>query len=175
MKKLIFVFAVAILFSACQNGTKKTADKGAEEVFTVDEIKEKGDHFVGKTVVISGTVSHVCKHSGQRCFLMGSNEDITIRVEAGKEIGSFTQNQMGSDLKISGVLHEVRIDETDVAEMEANAETEHDGDGNHGVNGCSHDRDQVKHMADLREKIESSDKGYISFFYVEGEKYETLN
>ena len=65
--------------------------------------------LVDKEVVVKGTVSHVCKHSGARCFLMGSTEDISIRVEAGEEIGSFMQEQLGSELEIVGILREVAV------------------------------------------------------------------
>ena len=177
MKKLTFIFAIAILFAACQNtATKTTVEKSestetlnveiAGKSLSVDEVQEQGYDFVGKEVVVSGTVSHVCRHSGQRCFLMGSTEDITIKVEAGKKIGSFTQEQMGSDLKVTGTLHEIRIDDAYIAEMKAEAKKEGDG---HNCNAGT------GRIAGLREKIEKSERGYYSIFYLEGEKYETIN
>ncbi len=48
--------------------------------------------------------------SGQRCQLMGSNENINIKVEAGEKIGAFMQEQMGSDLTIAGILMERNIE-----------------------------------------------------------------
>jgi len=76
---------------------------------------------------------HVCKQGGGRCFLMGSNEDMNIRVEAGEKIGAFRQEQMGSDLTISGIFKEVRTqadahnpegEHGEVDDQEDNAETE---------------------------------------------------
>lgn len=183
MKKLTFVFVAAILFVACQNSAKKattddTESKVAESteitqtVFTVDEIQEKGYDFVGKEVVVSGTVSHVCRHSGKRCFLMGSNEDITIKVEAGKKIGSFSQDQMGSDLKITGTLQEIRIDDNYIAELEEEAKSESAVQEEESGDHCS---DELKHITELREKIEKSGRGYYSIFYMDGEKYDVIN
>ncbi len=172
MKKLIYLLALVACFAACNNSTKQKAVQQDSVVLTVDQIQEKGDDLVGKTVVIIGTVSHVCKHSGKRCFLMGSNEDITIKVEAGNRIGSFSQEQMGSDLKISGILQEIRIDENYVAEMEA--EVEEEGHA-HEANAGDQCTDELHKIAELRKEIAASKKGYLSIFYMDGEKIIKTN
>lgn len=154
-------------------------------LLTVDQIQRKGYDLVGQEVVITGTVSHVCKHSGQRCFLMGSTEDQTIRVEAGHGIGSFNQGQMGSDLKITGILQEIRIDDAYIAKMEAEmAETEelnnkdhamrHDGEGNHEVDGGNHNQDKLEQIAEMRQRVETTGKGYYSVFYLDGKLSEEI-
>ncbi|WP_299577711.1 hypothetical protein [uncultured Sunxiuqinia sp.] len=186
MRRLSFILAMLLIGSACQQTSKKS-EAASEEltVFTVDEIQQKGDAFVGKEVLITGMVSHVCKHGGERCFLMGSSEDATIRVEAGNQIGSFNQEQMGSDLKVKGILQEIRIDDAYVAEMVAELEEEgvasnedhalgHDGEGNHEVDGGNHNRDQLEQIAEMREKIEATGKGYYSIFYLDGITSEEL-
>ncbi|MGQ7869891.1 hypothetical protein [Sunxiuqinia sp. sy24] len=186
MKKLSFVLGILLIVAACQQSPKK-AESNSDEltVFTVDEIQQKGDDYIGKEVLITGMVSHVCKHSGERCFLMGSGEDVTIRVEAGNKIGSFNQEQMGSDLKVKGVLQEIRIDDAYVAEMEAELEEEgvasnedhalgHAGEGNHEVDGGDHNRDQLEQIAEMRQKIEATGKGYYSIFYLDGITSEEL-
>lgn len=178
MKKLSFILFSLLILAACQSSQQKSESSNEElPTFTVDEIQEKGDDFVGKEVAVIGTVSHVCKHSGARCFLMGSQEEMTIRVEAGHQIGSFNQEQMGSDLKVKGVLQEIRIDDVYVAEMIA--EMENEGtvsdsdhamghDGNHEVDGGNHNQDQMNQIAEMRQKIEASGKGYYSIFYLDG-------
>ena len=44
------------------------------EVITL--LEQSGD-LADKEIVVKGTVMHVCQHGGQRCFLMGSTEDLT--------------------------------------------------------------------------------------------------
>ncbi len=168
MKKLTIILFVLALFVACQNSTKKETAKEEVAVLTVDEIQKSGEELIGKTVTVTGTVSHVCKHSGARCFLMGSSEDVTIRVEAGGSIGSFTQEQMGSDLKVTGILNEIRIDEDYLKKQEAEAmEGEalnedhamgHEGGGNHEVDGGNHENDQLAQIAEMRKQIEATEK-----------------
>lgn len=182
MKRLsLILLSLMLATMACQTSQKKSTE-GSSEIhqFTVDEIQTKGYDYVGKEVAITGTVSHVCKHSGQRCFLMGSGEELTIRVEAGHQIGSFNQEQMGSDLMVTGVLQEIRIDDAYLAEMEAEAgtcseeEAEHTHDGNHEVDGGNHDQDKQNQLAEMRQKIEASGKGYYSIFYLDGTKSEEV-
>ncbi len=101
--------AVVFLFFGCGNATKKQQEaEPAKVVLTVDQLYEQAAELADKEVVVKGTVYHVCKAGGARCFLMGSNENINIRVEAGEKIGAFTQEQMGSELEISGILKVVR-------------------------------------------------------------------
>ncbi len=114
MKKFILLFAVIFSMAACTNSQKQknVSEKSAElVVMSVDELLASAKDLVDQEVLVKGTVSHVCKHSGARCFLMGSNEEMTIRVEAGEEIGAFTQEQLGSELEVVGILKEVMVGE----------------------------------------------------------------
>ncbi len=188
MKNLTITLIALLALYSCQSNSKKTKDKAVETVtetvYTVDEIQEKGSELIDQTVTISGTVSHVCKHGGARCFLMGSSEDVTIRVEAGNKIGSFTQEQMGNDLKITGVLKEIRIDDAYIAEMEGDSEEEepvnkghalgHDDEGDHNIDGGQHDKKDDK-LAKLKEEVAESEKGYVSIFYLEGTISQQMN
>ncbi len=115
MKKFAFLSVMAIFLFACgQPAQKKEAQvKQAPQekvVLTVDQLLEQAGDLADQEVVVKGTVMHVCQHGGERCFLMGSTEDFTIRVEAGEKIGTFSQEQMGSELEIAGVLKEVKTE-----------------------------------------------------------------
>lgn len=114
MKKLLLFGVVAILFFGCGNQNKnqqKSDDQPAVAVvLTVDELYQNAAEMADKEVIVKGTVMHVCKEGGARCFLMGSNEDINIRVEAGEKIGAFSQEQMGSEVEIAGILKVVRTE-----------------------------------------------------------------
>jgi hypothetical protein len=111
MKNLLFFSVVVFLFVSCSNTAKKPQEaEQAKVVLTVDQLYEQAPALTDKEVVVKGTVYHVCKEGGARCFLMGSNENINIRVEAGEKIGAFTQEQMGSELEISGILKVVKTE-----------------------------------------------------------------
>lgn len=111
MKKLLFFSVAVFLLFSCGNSAKKQQEtEQPKVVLTVDQLYEQAAELADKEIVVKGTVFHVCKEGGARCFLMGSNENINIRVEAGEKIGAFTQEQMGSELEISGILKIVRTE-----------------------------------------------------------------
>jgi hypothetical protein len=178
-KTMVLLFSLVVLFS-CTNQTKQKKDEKSAEltVLTVDELQAQGKDLVGKEVMVKGTVTHVCKEAGARCFVMGSTEDISIRIEAGR-IGSFTQEQMGSDIQVRGTLKEVQLDEEDLAEMEKSAAAGesankdhalgHDGPARHSVDGGNHDSiNQAKKIEDMNQKLADSKEGYIPVYYLEG-------
>jgi hypothetical protein len=113
MKNLVLLSSLMFLVFGCSNQNKnqqKSDEKAQAVVLSVDELYANAADLVDKEVVIKGTVMHVCKEGGARCFLMGSTEDKNIRVEAGEKIGAFKQEQMGSDLEIVGILKEVKTE-----------------------------------------------------------------
>ena len=112
MKNLTLLIVIVLLFAGCGNQSKKQQEAAQQPVvaLTVDELYQKAPELVDMEVVVKGTVMHVCKEGGARCFLMGSNENINVRVEAGEKIGAFKQEQMGSDLEIVGILKEVKTE-----------------------------------------------------------------
>ncbi len=126
MKKLALFTVLAVIRFSCgnQKSQKQTVEVVEKEVtvLTVDELYENATKLEDKEVLVKGTVMHVCKHGGQRCFIMGSNEDINIRIEAGEKIGAFSQELMGSDVEIVGVLKQVKT------EAEAHNPGEHEGE-----------------------------------------------
>ena len=180
MKRTLGVLlSLLVLFSCTNQSNQKKDEKSAEvKVLTVDELQAQGKDLVGKEVMVKGTVTHVCKEAGARCFVMGSTEDVSIRIEAGR-IGSFTQEQMGSDIQVRGTLKEVQIDENDLAEMEKSAAAGesankdhalgHDGSALHSVDGGNHDSiNQTKKLEYMNQKLAESKEGYVPVYCIDG-------
>lgn len=154
MKRLILLGFLSILLFGCNNTTQQKGNETAEKsatVYSVDDLLANAAELEGKEVTVKGTVMHVCKQGGGRCFLMGSNEDTNIRVEAGEKIGAFSQEQMGSDLTISGIFKEVRT--------EADA---HNPEGEHGE-GEDHEDDADTEEAH-RVIAEAQDTSEVVYF-----------
>ncbi len=128
MKKLALIFAFALFLFSCgnQKSTKQTETLAQAEpevvVITVDDLYQNAADLADKEITVKGTVMHVCQQGGQRCFIMGSNEDVNIRIEAGEKIGTFSQELMGSEIEVFGVLREVK------SEAEAHNPGQHSGE-----------------------------------------------
>ncbi|MDX8339529.1 hypothetical protein SLH46_10070 [Draconibacterium sp. IB214405] len=156
MKKFALISLFALILFACGQ-QPKSQEKAAEAaaVLSVDELLEKAPELANKEVTVKGTVFHVCQQGGERCFLMGSTEDFSIRIEAGEKIGAFTQEQMGSDLEIVGILKEVLT--------EADA---HNPGKEHGEEGEEHVEDAETEAAHqvLAENQEAAER----IFFIEG-------
>jgi len=137
MKKIVLLSFIAAFMFSCGQAPKKQEAKQPEPqkeavVLSIDDVLAQAPELADKEVVVKGTVMHVCQEGGQRCFLMGSGEEFTIRVEAGEKIGTFKQEQMGSELQIIGILKEVKTEaeahnpgaEHGEGQMQENAETQ---------------------------------------------------
>lgn len=162
MKKLIFILFVGLVVFGCGNSkNQQTATTEVPQevvVLTVEELYQNAADLENKEVVVKGTVIHVCKETGERCFLMGSNEDINIRVEAGEKIGIFEQELMGSDLEISGVLKMVK----------GEADAHNPGQG-HGK-GEKEDAD----TEEVHKIIAESQEAAETIYFIEGMKVKEL-
>jgi len=180
MKDVLRIVLFIFLITSCQNQSKeKKADIQEEvKVLTVDEIQNNGAEWLDKEVIVKGTVTHVCKNAGARCFLMGSNEDVSIRIEAGK-IGSFSQDQIGDEIQVRGILFEVQLDEEDLSEMAASAAAGepankdhalgHEGPQMHDIDGGKHDSiNQTEKINELSQKLAESKADYVPVYYLEG-------
>jgi hypothetical protein len=133
MKQFALIALIAALFFSCgnqKNQNEKTSGEAEKSavIYSVDELYANAADLIDKEVTVKGTVMHVCKQGGGRCFLMGSNEDFNIRVEAGEKIGAFSQEQMGSDLTITGIFKEVKTEADAHNPAREHGEEDHDHD-----------------------------------------------
>lgn len=156
MKKLFLLIVMTLFVFAC--GSRQNQTQSAEEavnVLTVDELMASAADFVDSEVVIAGLVTHVCKHGGQRCFVMGGNDEVSIRVEAGDEIESFRQEHVGSELQIVGILRLVPAD---------------------SGHECSEEGAVADTTADATEGVAevSADETYVPRYYIDGLRFEVL-
>jgi hypothetical protein len=165
MKNLALLGIIVLMFLGCgkTNKNKQSVEEQPAEVvvLTVDELYQKAADLADKEVIVKGTVMHVCKQGGARCFLMGSNEDMNIRVEAGEKIGAFSQEQMGSDLEIAGVLKVVRT------EADAHNPGKEHGDAEHAHEEDEETENAHKIIAEAQEAAEV-------VYFIEGIKVKEL-
>ena len=179
MKNFIYVLVAVLGFglSACGN-TKKQSAEGAEQenkvavenALYVEDLLAKAETEVNKEIVLKGTITHTCKHSGRRCFVVGKDQKTSIRVEAKGNIGGFNRELIGSEVVIKGTLRENRLTKEYINQME---EELNEKKGKAEGNGESCDA-EMKNIASMRNWMKQNNKEFYSIYYVDGTEYEVV-
>lgn len=177
--RTIFCFIIALAAMSCTQ--KKEVAEPAP--LTVDSLMTEAGAFLGDTVTVEGTCSHLCKHGGRKAFLVGADSTTVLRCEATPEMGgAFAPDCAGRTMTVRGIVRENRIDEEAVARMEAQylaadtAARQHEAcDTEKKAQGQAELSTFEARMADYRAKIaaraEAEAKPYLSFYYLEALSY----
>jgi hypothetical protein len=185
MKNLFILLVIAAVLvgsnSGCKNQTNST-DANANLTLTVDSFLASPELWAGKEVVIAGTVSHVCKHSGKKLFLFSADPEKTVKVNAGGNFATFDIKYEGSDVEITGtVVEDEKIDSTYLNEWEAEIKKQvGDKDQkvcnaeNSAIAGqtktdsaaCEKTEDPYASVKEFRSKLEKSGKPYIAIYAI---------
>ena len=186
MTRIFSLFALVVLTVSCGQNTGNKADIGEMTVsdVTVEALLADATPFVEKPVAVKGTVVHVCRHGGQRLFIVGENGEERFRITVGENISEFDVELEGSVIEVNGIVRELIIDETYLAEWEAEVTegAKHDrGEGHEGGvgHGESHGEDaaeqdageqqasQLKRIQEVRDEIAASGKDHLSDYWIE--------
>ena len=176
--RIIFFTLLASFILSCSSNNKKTDQVTKEDLqqtaniesLKIDVVSLLADAEVynGKEVLLSGTVVHVCKHSGKRLHLMGADEKTKIRVEAG-EIGQFERELEGSSIVAKGIFRREVIDEAYLAKWAGEL-------GKEGDHASHEEQEEEKGKIErYREMMGETEDGYIENFWVDGISFETVD
>lgn len=178
MKKLFFIVAAACLLTvtSCVNNNKKsetsqeqsTAALSVNEAKYVEDILKDAEKNVDKEVVLKGFITHTCKHSGRRCFVMGKDQKTSVRVEAKGNIGGFNRELIGSEVIIKGILRENRLTKEYIDQAEEELK-EKQGKAEGNGETCDAEMNNIQSM---REWMKANNKDYYSIYYIDGTEYE---
>jgi len=126
MQRMIVWMAAFVMLASCnQSGNQAGTDPSTmakEEILTatVEEIVAQPAAFEGKEVAISGMVTHVCRHSGQKCFVLGEDGQTQLRIMTGGDIEEFLIDMEGSTIAFRGVVKVLDTEQSaDMAEENA--------------------------------------------------------
>jgi hypothetical protein len=182
MKKLILFSVIGAIIMlnniGCNNAKKETDNK-----LTVDSFLVAPEKWAGKDVIISGTVSHVCRHSGKKLFLFGADAEKTVKINAGGEVSAFDVKYEGTDVEITGtVVEDEKIDanylnewEAEIAKMLEDKDQKVCNEENKAITGQTSDKAKTKDtvvedpyagVKEFRKKLEESGKTYISIYAI---------
>lgn len=191
MKRISFIammLSLCFIAFSCKSGNKSNETANAPQevgVYQIDDVLADGDNLIGQEVEVEGVCTHICKHGGRKIFLMGSDDNNTIRIESG-DLGAFDQKCVNSLVRVKGKLVESRIDEAylkawEERELAKTAEKHGEGEA-----GCSTEKkargetgnSALERIEGFRNRIaaekDKSGKDYLSFYHINAESYEII-
>ena len=168
MKQLLICSILAAVLFSC-SGIKKQAETPAPS-FELDNLLAVADRQVDSTLTVVGYVTHTCKHSGKRCFIVGESQEASIRVEAQGEIETFSPELIGSKLAITGVLKEQQLSEEYISDFESQVKALEGQEGMAEV--CAA---ELSSISDMRKWMKEHDKNFFVIYYMDGLKYNILD
>ena len=174
MNKILLLACMATLaFTSCSK-TQQTTDNSEQttsnDCYTVESLLASADKLVNDTITVKGTVTHTCKHSGRRCFIVGEDTRLSIRVEAKGEIGGFNRELIGSDIIVKGIVKEHRLTYEYINQVEENLNAKMQGEDG-SSESCESEMSNIAHM---KQWMKENNKDYYANYFIYGLNYEPV-
>jgi hypothetical protein len=197
-RKLIVLSTLLLLLASCGNQDKQTDESISASETTVAALLADASPLANQTIKVKGTVVHVCRHGGQRLFIVGPDSEDRFRITTGEDIAEFKIDLEGSQIEVTGIVNELIIDETYLAEWESevtdgadeHARGEgHEGGVGHGehTEGESAEEEHsevenseaeaaatLENIQSLRDEIIESGKDHLSDYWIETISFKVL-
>lgn len=156
---------------ACQPKTT-SSDQLADEVYQVDSLLFLQDSLIGDTVELEGFCIDVCGHGGSHITLMGSDTTQIVNVEAGSQIGSFSNDLRNNNVRVKVVINEQRVDEAFLSDWEHRLdESLKTPQGNPEAVANVETANCMKFRAAIAERTEKENKNYYSQYHIVASEY----
>jgi hypothetical protein len=173
MKRIsILTASVSIFFLAiaCNQANKSNRILQTDNPVTylsVDEVYASGDSMANNTILVKGTIEHVCHNTWKRFKIIGDNENHFIKVELGDKFPSVDASILGKEVNVTGKLLSVRMDDKMVLMWETQMK------GNHkGEEDTEHYKEELAYIQKVYRQITTGEIPYYTTYTVEAESYE---
>ena len=174
----VVTLALAMTLGSCKNNQKQnqTTETPTEQVkaqvITPEILMKDGAKLIDQNITIQGTITHVCKHGGKKCSIMGEDPEAFVQVMAGEKIGSFSAELIGTKILVKGIAKERRITKEDIAmQEEALKATSEKTENKEVKKHCSHSMHNVNKMTQW---MTDNNKEYYPIYFVQGVSFETV-
>lgn len=109
MHKFAIMATMVLMVAACnqtsqKKGTAETTKSEEIVAATIEELLASPAEYENKEVAITGMVTHVCRHGGQKCFVLAGDGETQIRLVPAGDIDEFKIELEGSTLAVKGTL-----------------------------------------------------------------------
>lgn len=161
MRIILLVIATVFLVFSCKPEVKKIQETNnlnenevvETPVLALGEFDSKASDFVSKEIKLKGIVDHVCKHGGKKILLVTDDGDAHVFSEE-----RFDEALMGSEIMVTGVVLEERIDESYILKMEEDNIKSH----SEGKSNDEQFNNKKNHLQQYRDKMKADSVDHIS-------------
>jgi len=164
LRNFVTLLVIAIAFAACSgNAEKKATDNmNADAVETPEiilaEFDAKAGEYVDEEVVVAGLVDHVCKHGGKKLFLVSDDGDIHVESDE-----RFDEELKGSNIIVTGLVREFRVDEAYCLKMEEdNIKSHSEGETDDDLY-----TQKIENIQWYRDSMTTANSDHLSFYSLE--------
>lgn len=148
MQRVAFLVIIALMAVACNQTSKEnSATSESTEVeqivsASIEELLATPADYDGKEVAVSGMVTHVCRHGGQKCFILAEDGETQMRIVPGGGIDEFKVELEGSTVAFKGVFRVLTT-----AEAEEHVE-DHDSKEHHAEEMAHSDAEKAEYFVE---------------------------
>ena len=168
IKKFLTIAVIAGLFASCAGESQTDENNTETAVDTVQttpeislgEFDEKAGEFIDNEIIVAGIVDHVCKHGGKKILLVTDDGDVHVESDT-----RFNDSLMGSEIFVTGIVREFRVDEAYCLQMEEdNIKSHSEGDTDDEL--FESKKEDIAFYRDSMKVAESDHISYYSLEYV---------
>lgn len=182
-RSFLLISVILLVIYSCSSISRKSGseDKALNLAsLTVDNFSDSITGHIGDEVNITGRVTHVCRHGGQRLFITGEDTSKTIRITTGENIPEFDITLEGNMIVVRGIVKELIIDEAYLAEWEAQVGEGTKESKGHEAGLDEHQKqetevsgaDPLASIQKLRDDIAASGKDHLSDYWIEAIEFK---
>lgn len=165
MKKITILIVLSAFMIACSNKSEKVEENAAPEVVEIklNQIElgafdTTAGEFVDKEVKVAGIVDHVCKHGGKKLFLVNDDGDVHVNAD-----DRFDDELIGSEVVVTGIVREFRVDEGYCLQMEEDNIKSH----KEGVDSQEEFDEKMAHLQEYRDEMTEKGVDHLSYYSLE--------
>ena len=165
IKKVLTIVAIAALFASCGGGAG--TDNSNTEVSDVEtleanrpeinlgEFDARAGDYVDKEILVVGIVDHICEHGGKKLLLVSDDGDVHVEAEE-----RFEDEIEGSEIILTGIVTEFRVDEAYCLKMEEDNIQSH----KEGETDDENFEMKMEQIEFYRDSMETAGTDHLSFY-----------
>ncbi len=137
MQRAAFLILIAFMAISCSQSKQENSAslESGEEVqivtASIQELLATPSEYEGREVAVSGMVTHVCRHGGQKCFIVADDGETQIRIVPGGDIDEFKIELEGSTVAFKGVFRVLTTAETEELVEDYESQEHHEMEQSH--------------------------------------------